>query len=140
MKIRTTYFYVYVYLLIKKKYKELKLTKLEFHITRNSSLVSSSNIEGEKKRAFKIEYCVAWNSSLASSSSIWHFFNEKIHVSTRIFFMKLECLKLDLYRKLEVQKSGIFLLILQTMVCCCKVEFYQLSCWLYSVPNLLVFQ
>ena len=22
----------------------------------------------------------------------------------------------------------------------CKVEFYQLSCWLYSVPNLLVFQ
>ena len=21
----------------------------------------------------------------------------------------------------------------------CKVEFYQLSCWLYSVPNLLVF-
>ena len=23
---------------------------------------------------------------------------------------------------------------------CCKVEFYQPSCWLYSVPNLLVFQ
>ena len=22
----------------------------------------------------------------------------------------------------------------------CKVEFYQPSCWLYSVPNLLVFQ
>ena len=22
----------------------------------------------------------------------------------------------------------------------CKVEFYQLSCWLYSMPNLLVFQ
>ena len=22
----------------------------------------------------------------------------------------------------------------------CKVEFNQLSCWLYSVPNLLVFQ
>ena len=22
----------------------------------------------------------------------------------------------------------------------CKVEFYQLSCWLYSVPNLLIFQ
>ena len=54
--------------------------------------------------------------------------------------MKLECLKLDLYIKLEFQKSGIFLLILQTMVCCYKVEFYQLSCWLYSVPNLLVFQ
>ena len=23
---------------------------------------------------------------------------------------------------------------------CCKVEFNQPSCWLYSVPNLLVFQ
>ena len=22
----------------------------------------------------------------------------------------------------------------------CKVEFYQPSCWLYSVPNLLIFQ
>ena len=22
----------------------------------------------------------------------------------------------------------------------CKVEFYQLSCWLYSMPNLLIFQ
>ena len=22
----------------------------------------------------------------------------------------------------------------------CKVEFYQLSCWLYSMPNFLVFQ
>ena len=138
--------------LSKKKYKELKLAKLEFHITRNSSLVSSSTIEEKKKsitlefciykelELSKLEYCVAWNSSLASSSSMWHFFNKKIHVSTRIFFMKLECLKLDLYSKLEFQKSGIFLLILQTMVCCCKVEFYQLSYWLYSVPNLLVFQ
>ena len=124
---------------LKKKYEELELTKLEFHITRNSSLVSSSTIEGKKNRAFKIEYYVAWISSLASSSSMWHFFNKKIHVSTRIFFMKLECLKLDLYIKLEFQKSGIFLLILQTMVCYCKVEFYQLFCWLYSVPNLLVF-
>ena len=25
-------------------------------------------------------------------------------------------------------------------ICCCKVEFYQTSCWLYSVSNLLVFQ
>ena len=108
-------------------YKELKLGKLKYH-------------RREKKRAFKIEYYVAWNSSLAISSSMWHFFNKKIHVNTRIFFMKLECLKLDLYSKLEFQKSGIFLLILQTMVCCYKVEFYQLSCWFYSVSNLLVFQ
>ena len=105
MKIRTTYFYVYVYLLIKKKvrrtwayqtwvpyYKELKLGKLKYH-------------RREKKRAFKIEYYVAWNSSLAISSSMWHFFNKKIHVNTRIFFMKLECLKLDLYSKLEFQKK-----------------------------------
>ena len=54
MKIRTTYFYIYVYLLIKKKYKELKLTKLEFHITRNSSLVSSSNIEGKKREHLRL--------------------------------------------------------------------------------------
>ena len=37
--------------------------------------------------------------------------------------MKLECLKLDLHSKLkfhelEFQKSGILLLILQTLVCC----------------------
>ena len=55
MKIRTTYFYVYVYLLIKKKmYKELELTKLEFHITRNSCLVSSSTIEGKKREHLRL--------------------------------------------------------------------------------------
>ena len=64
----------------------------------------------------KLEYCVAWNSSLPSSSSMWHFFNKKIQVSTS-FFMKLECLILDLHSKLEFhelefQKSGILLLIL----------------------------
>ena len=36
----------------KKKYKELELTKLEFHITRNSSLGSSSTIEEEKKEQY----------------------------------------------------------------------------------------
>ena len=35
-----------------KKYKELELTKLEFHITRNSSLGSSSTIEEEKKEQY----------------------------------------------------------------------------------------
>ena len=30
-------------------------------------------------------------------------------------------------------------LILTSDFWCCKVEFYQPSCWLYSVPNLLVF-
>ena len=39
------------------------------------------------------------------------------HVSIS-FFMKLECLKLDLHNKLEFQKSGILLLILQIVVCC----------------------
>ena len=48
--------YVYVYLLIiEKKYKKLELAKLEFHITRNSSLVSSSTIE-EKKRDARVLY------------------------------------------------------------------------------------
>ena len=39
---------------LKKKYKELELTKLEFHITRNSSLVSSSNIEGKKREHLRL--------------------------------------------------------------------------------------
>ena len=83
---KITYFYVYVYLLIinkkKKKNKEFEHSKLEFHITRNSSLESSSIIEEKKKSITlefciykelelgKLEYCVAWNSSLPSSSSI----------------------------------------------------------------------
>ena len=36
----------------KKKYKELELTKLDFHITRNSSLGSSSTIEEKKKEQY----------------------------------------------------------------------------------------
>ena len=43
----------------KRKYKELKLAKLEFHITRNSSLVSSSMIEGKKKKKrITLEFCI----------------------------------------------------------------------------------
>ena len=62
-----------------KKYKELELTKLEFHITRNSSLGSLSTIEEKKTNTLKfciykelelgeLEYCVAWNLSLPSLS------------------------------------------------------------------------
>ena len=39
-----------------KKYKELELAKLEFHITRNSSLGSSSIIE-EKKESNMLKFC-----------------------------------------------------------------------------------
>ena len=42
----------------KKKYKELELTKLEFHITRNSSLVRSITIEGKKKKSIMLEFCI----------------------------------------------------------------------------------
>ena len=117
---KITYYYVYVYLLIneKKKYKELELAKLEFHITRNSSLVSSSTIEEKKKSIMlefciykelelgKLEYCVAWNSSLPSSSSMWHFFNKKIHISTRSF-MKLECFKTQFTQQTQVLRTRI---------------------------------
>ena len=77
---KITYFYVYVYLFRKKKkYKELNHAKLEFHITRNSSLGSLSTIEEKKSNTLKfciykelelgeLEYCVAWNSSLPSLS------------------------------------------------------------------------
>ena len=73
----------------KKKYKELELAKLKFHIRRNSSLVRSSTIEEKKKgitlefciykelELGKLEYCVAWNSSLPCLSSMWHFFQKK---------------------------------------------------------------
>ena len=30
--------------------------------------------------------------------------------------------------------------ILERTISCCKVEFNQPSCWLYFMPNLLVFQ
>ena len=123
------YFYVYVYLLIiKKKYKELEHSKLEFHITRSLSLVNSGIIE-EKKRALRSSFVFTKNSGLVSSSivlhgtrvlcSMWHFFKKKKSMSAQVFFffLKLECLKLDLHSKLEFhelefQKSGILLLIL----------------------------
>ena len=119
----------------KKKYKELELTKLKFHITRNPSLVSSSTIE-EKKRPLRSSFVFTKNSSLVSSNIVLHgtwvyqvqvscgIFSIKKSTSTQVFFfiyifyfMKLECLKLDLHRKLEFyelefQKSGILLLIL----------------------------
>ena len=70
---KITNFYVYVYLLIieKKKYKELELNKLEFHITRNSSMGSSSTIE-EEKRAIRSSFVFTKNSSLESSSIVLH--------------------------------------------------------------------
>ena len=118
------YVYVYAYLLIIYIYiyiyKELKLTKLDFHITSNSSLVSSSTIEGKKKRKKKcitlefyiykelelgkFEYCVPWNSSLLNLNSMWHFSIKKSTSTKFFFFMKLEHLKLDLHNKLEFQK------------------------------------
>ena len=118
----------------KKKYKELELTKLEFHITRNSSLGSSSTIEEEKKRAIRSSFVFTKNSSLVSSSIVLHgtrvyqarvscgIFSKKKSMSAQVFLMKLECLKLDLQSKLEFhelkfQKNGILLLILQTVVC-----------------------
>ena len=117
-----TYFYVYVYFLIikkKKKYEELELTKLEFHITRNSNLESSSTIE-EKKRAICSSFVFTKNSSLVSSSIVLHgnqVYQARVPCGITSFFMKLECLILDLHSKLEFhelefQKSGILLLIL----------------------------
>ena len=103
-----------------KKYKELELTKLEFHITRISSLVSSSTIE-EKKRTLRSRFVFTKNSSLVSSSIVLHgtrVYQARVPCGITSFFMKLECLKLNLQCKLEFQKSGILLLILQTVVCC----------------------
>ena len=109
----------------KKNYKELKLSKLEFHITRNSSLVSSSTIEENKKRALRSSLVFTKNLSLISSSIVLYGTQvyqarvpcgissiKKSTLAQVFFLMKLECLKLDLHSKLEFQKSGILLLIL----------------------------
>ena len=84
----------------KKKYKELELAKLKFHIRRNSSLVHSSTIEEKKKKSItlkfciykelelgKLEYCVAWNSSLPCLSSMWHFFQKKSTLAQVFIFI-----------------------------------------------------
>ena len=139
---KITYFYVYVYLLTigKKKYKELELAKLEFHIRRNLSLVRSSTIE-EKKKSIrlefciykelelgKLEYCVAWNSSLPCSSSMWHFFPQKNPRQHKflfiylLFFYESWVFKTWFTQQTQVSwtrvsKSGIAT-ILQTVVCC----------------------
>ena len=105
----------------KKKYKELELIKLEFHITRNLSLGSSSTIEEKKKRSIHSSFVFTKNSSLLSSSIVLHgtqVYQARVPCGITSFFMKLECLKLNLQCKLEFQKSGILLLILQTVVCC----------------------
>ena len=55
----------------KKKNKEFEHSKLEFHITRNLSLESSSIIE-EKKRALRSSFIFTKNSSLVSLSTVFH--------------------------------------------------------------------
>ena len=127
------FMFMFICRLLGKKYKELELTKLEFHITRNSSLVSPSTIE-EKKRTLRSSFVFTKNSSLVSSSIVLHgtrvyqarvscgIFSKKKSMSAQVFLMKLECLKLHLQSKLEFhelkfQKNGILLLILQTVVC-----------------------
>ena len=66
------YIYIYIYIFIYIKYKELELNKLEFHITRNLSLVSLSNIEGKKRRALCSSFVFTKNSSLLSTSIVLH--------------------------------------------------------------------
>ena len=56
----------------KKKYKELELAKLKFHIRRNSSLVRSSTIEENKKRALHSSFVFTKNLNLVSSSIVLH--------------------------------------------------------------------
>ena len=55
----------------KKKHMELKLAKLKFHITRNSSLGSLSTIE-EKKDNNTLKFVFTKNSSLGRLSIVLH--------------------------------------------------------------------
>ena len=71
------------WLLGKKKYKELELAKLEFHIRRNSSLVHSSTIE-EKKESITLELCIYKElKNLVSSSIVLH--------GTRVYHARVPC-------------------------------------------------
>ena len=88
-----------------------RVGKLEYHRRKEKKSITLEFSIYKELEFGKLEYCVAWNSSLPNSSSMWHFFNQKIHVNTSLF-MKLEYLKLDLHSKLEFQKSSILLLIL----------------------------
>ena len=63
--------FMFICRLLEKKYKELELSKLEFHNTRNSSLGSLSIIE-EKKKAIHSSFVFTKNSSLVSSSIVLH--------------------------------------------------------------------
>ena len=101
------YIYIYIYI-----YNELELRKLDVHITRNSSLICLSTIEGKKKSITlefciykelelgKLEYCVAYGTRVYQARVPCDIFSLKIHVSTS-FFMKFECLRLDLDNKLK---------------------------------------
>ena len=51
------FMFMFICRLLGKKYKELELSKLEFHNTRNSSLGSLSTIE-EKKKSNTLKFCI----------------------------------------------------------------------------------
>jgi len=53
------FMFMFICWLSKKKYKKLELVKLEFNITRSSSLVSLSTIE-EKEKSITLEFCRVW--------------------------------------------------------------------------------
>ena len=102
---KITYFYVYVYLWIikkkKKMYKELKFSKHEFHITRNSSLVSSSTIEERKKRALRLSLVFTNNSSLISSRIVLH--------GTRVYQAHVPCGISSIKKSMSAQVFFFFL-------------------------------
>ena len=60
-----------------------------------------------------------------------------ISVNT-IFNGKEGCYLLDSFFCLRLVSFALFQVYIEHLDVC-KVEFYQPSCWLYSVPNLLVF-
>ena len=70
------FMFMFICRLLGKKYKELELSKLEFHNTRNSSLGSLSTIEEKKKQYTQVLYLQRTraykNSSLVSLSIVLH--------------------------------------------------------------------
>ena len=74
--------------------KEKKSIMLEFSIYKELKLG-------------KLKYCVAWNSSLPSSSSMWHFFNQKIHVNTSIFY-ETQVFKTRFTQQIRVSKKVVY--------------------------------
>ena len=70
--------------LLKKCHMELELAKLKFHATQYSILNALFFFPSMLIELTKLEFLVIWNSSLVNSSSLYFFFNQQININIKI--------------------------------------------------------